>query len=154
VRVGQAAGAGNLAALRERGVVGMQLGLLNAFSNALIMLLFPGVIVAIYTNDPAIAAQAVTFLWLAAAFQFFDGLQVTANGALRGLKDTRVPMLITVTAYWLIGMPAAIFLGFHTPLAAIGIWWGLTVGLGIAAVGLSARFLRRVRPANASEVMP
>ncbi len=145
VRVGQAAGAGNSEAVRYRGWVGMQLGLLNAGSNSVIMLLVPGLIVSIYTDDAAIASQAVVFLWLAAAFQFFDGLQVTANGALRGLKDTRLPMIITVTAYWLIGMPAAIWLGFRTPLAASGIWWGMTIGLGVAAIGLSMRFARRTR---------
>jgi MATE family multidrug resistance protein len=143
VRVGQAAGAGQLAELRHRGKVGMQLGVLNAASNALVMVLIPG---ALYPDDAAIATQAVLFLWLAAAFQFFDGLQVTANGALRGLKDTRLPMAITVTAYWLVGMPAAIALGFYTPLAATGIWWGLTAGLGIAAIGLSVRFWRRTQP--------
>ncbi|HZP11669.1 MAG TPA: MATE family efflux transporter [Nevskiaceae bacterium] len=151
VRVGHAAGAGLPWMARARGRVGMQLGLINAASNALIMLVFPGVIVAIYTEDTAIATQAIVFLWLAAAFQFFDGLQVTANGALRGMKDTRVPMLITVAAYWLIGMPSAVALGFHTTLAAEGIWWGLTIGLGIAAIGLSLRFLHG---AKASVVMP
>jgi MATE family multidrug resistance protein len=140
VRVGHAAGAGLPWLARDRGRVGMQLGLINAASNALIMLIFPGVIVAIYTDDVTIATQAIVFLWLAAVFQFFDGLQVTANGALRGMKDTRVPMLITVAAYWLIGVPSAIALGFHTPLAANGIWWGLTIGLGVAAAGLSVRF--------------
>ena len=152
VRVGHAAGAGLPWMARHRGRVGMQLGLINAASNALIMLIFPGLIVAIYTEDAVIATQAVVFLWLAAAFQFFDGLQVTANGALRGMKDTRVPMLITVTAYWLIGMPSAVALGFHTALAASGIWWGLTVGLGVAAIGLSWRFLGQ--GAKASVVMP
>jgi MATE family multidrug resistance protein len=143
VRVGHAMGARQLDRVRFRGGVGMQLGLLNAIFSALVMLLFPAFIVGLYTADEAIAAQAVLFLWLAAAFQFFDGVQVTANGALRGIKDTRLPMMITVTAYWLIGMPVAIWLGFRTSLGPPGIWWGLTTGLGIAAVGLSLRFLRR-----------
>jgi MATE family multidrug resistance protein len=154
VRVGHAAGAGLPWMARARGRVGMQLGVINAASNALIMLIFPGAIVAIYTDDGMIASQAIAFLWLAAAFQFFDGLQVTANGALRGMKDTRVPMVITVAAYWLIGMPAAIALGFHTALAAEGIWWGLTIGLGVAAVGLGWRFLHGNHGAKASVVMP
>jgi len=151
VRVGHAVGAGQLDVVRFRGRVGMQLGLINAISNALLMLLFPGVIVAIYTNDAAIARQAVLFLWLAAAFQFFDGVQVTANGALRGIKDTRLPMIITVTAYWLVGMPVALWLGFRTSLGPSGIWWGLTAGLGIAAIGLSLRFMHK---ANVSVVRP
>lgn len=154
VRVGHAVGAGDHADVCRRGVVGMQLGLLNAISNAAIMLLCGSLIAALYTDDATIAAIAVRFFWLAAAFQFFDGLQVTANGALRGIKDTRVPMLITITAYWLVGMPVAWYLGFHTSLAASGLWWGLTAGLMIAAAGLSLRFLSKAARLKQSELMP
>ncbi len=140
VRVGHAAGAGDPAAARSRGTTGVLLGGLNAASNAAIMLLFSGLIVAGYTDDKAIAGQAAGFLWLAAAFQLFDGLQATANGALRGLKDTRVPMLITLVSYWAVGMPVAWWLAFRAGLGADGLWWGLTAGLGMAALGLSLRF--------------
>jgi MATE family multidrug resistance protein len=145
VRVGHAIGAGDPQAARLRGIIGMKLGLLNAVSNASIMLLCSGLIAKLYTDNVTIAAMAVRFLWLAAAFQFFDGLQVTANGALRGIKDTRIPMMITVTAYWLVGMPVAWGLGFHTPLDTAGIWWGLTAGLAAAALGLSLRFLSKAQ---------
>jgi len=145
VRVGHAAGAGDIAAARFRGRVGMQLGLLNAASNALVMLLLGSAIVHLYTAEPQIAVMAVQFLTLAAAFQFFDALQVTANGALRGLKDTRVPMLITVLAYWGLGFPVAWALAFSTPLRAAGIWWGLTAALAAAAAGLSWRFFARAK---------
>ena len=107
------------------------------------MVLLSSLIVALYTDDAEIAGYATHFLWLAAAFQFVDGLQVTSNGALRGIKDTRVPMLITVTAYWLVGMPVAHQLAFATNLAASGLWWGLTAGLAVAAVGLSLRFVNK-----------
>ncbi|HSW13875.1 MAG TPA: MATE family efflux transporter [Solimonas sp.] len=141
VRVGTAAGAGmGGAEIRFRGHVGMQLGLLNAASNALIMLLLGRWIVSLYTADAAIATTAVQFLWLAAAFQFFDAVQVTANGALRGIKDTRLPMLITVFAYWGIGFPVCWWLAFRAGLGPAGIWWGLTAGLAVAAAGLAARF--------------
>lgn len=140
VRVGHAAGAGDYAAARSRGTTGVALGGLNAASNAAIMLLFSGLIVACYTDDAAIAMQAAGFLWLAAAFQLFDGLQATANGALRGLKDTRMPMLITLVSYWVIGMPVAWWLAFRAGLGPDGMWWGLTAGLGMAALGLSLRF--------------
>lgn len=143
VRVGHAMGAGDAIAARFRGTVGMKLGLLNAASNASIMVLFAGMIAALYTSDVAIAKAAASFLWLAAAFQFVDGLQVTANGALRGIKDTRVPMLITVAAYWMFGMPVAYYLAFGTTLGASGLWWGLTAGLAVAAVGLSLRFMNK-----------
>lgn len=153
VRVGHAVGAGDFHAARQRGILGMKLGLLNAGSNACIMALFPGLITDLYTDNAAIAALAVQFLGLAALFQFFDGLQVTANGALRGIKDTRMPMVITVAAYWLVGMPVAWWLGFHTSLAAAGIWWGLTAGLAAAAFGLSLRFLSKSERINRSLLM-
>ena len=148
VRVGHAVGADDLAAARQRGIIGMKLGVLNAASNASIMALCPVLITQLYTNDDAIARIAVQFLWLAALFQFFDGLQVTANGALRGIKDTRVPMMITVAAYWMVGLPVAWWLGFHTALGAQGIWWGLTAGLAVAAFGLSLRFLSKSKRIN------
>lgn len=143
VRVGHAMGAGEKDRARYRGTVGMKLGLLNAASNASIMVLLSSLIAALYTDDAEIAGYATHFLWLAAAFQFVDGLQVTANGALRGIKDTRVPMLITVTAYWLVGMPVAHHLAFASNLAASGLWWGLTAGLAVAAMGLSLRFMNK-----------
>lgn len=145
VRVGHAVGAGDADAARLRGGVGMVLGLLNAASNALILLLLGRWIAGLYTDDPAIAAQAAHFLYLAAAFQFFDGLQVTANGALRGFKDTRWPALITLIAYWLVGLPVGWWLAFDAGLGADGLWWGLTAGLGVAAMGLTLRYSRRAR---------
>jgi multidrug resistance protein, MATE family len=70
----------------------------------------------------------------------FDCIQATSNGALRGLKDTRKPMAITVFAYWGVGMPLAAGLAFGTEVGPSGIWWGFIVGLGVAAIGLSWRF--------------
>jgi len=143
VRVGLAAGAGAHAEARYRGFVGMRLGLVNAASNAAFMAIFPLTIVGFYTQDAQIAAQAAGFLLLAAGFQFFDGLQATASGALRGIKDTRMPMLITLVSYWLIGMPVALWLAFYLAHGPAALWWGLTAGLGVAAIGLSLRFNRK-----------
>lgn len=140
VRVGHAAGAGDPAEARQRGYVGMCLGAINAASNAALMLLFPAFIAGFYTDNGKIVSIAAAYLCLAAAFQLFDGLQVTANGALRGIKDTRIPMLITVAAYWLVGMPVALWLAFRAGLGPSGLWWGLTAGLAVAALGLSLRF--------------
>lgn len=145
VRVGHAAGAGNRAEAAWRGRVGMCMGMLNAASNAAIMLLLPLSIAHFYSEDQQIAGLAAQFLLLAAAFQLFDGLQVTANGALRGVKDTRMPLAITLVAYWLVGLPVACALAFLTPLGPAGLWWGLTAGLCVAAVGLSLRFVTVTR---------
>lgn len=159
VRVGQAAGAGLHARLRERGLAGIALGAGFAGLSALLMATVPEVIVGWFTLDAAVAALAVRFLYFAAVFQLFDCVQATANGALRGLKDTRVPMLVTLTAYWLVGFPLAFWLAFSTEVRQFAVWWGFIVALGVAAVGLGLRFWiksgrvpRRSSPAVAVDV--
>ncbi|MEQ1437886.1 MATE family efflux transporter [Fontimonas sp. SYSU GA230001] len=145
VRVGLAAGAGDRSSARLRGQAGMLLGVGFSVLSASAMALFAASIIALYTADDRVAAIAVPFLYLAALFQIFDCVQATANGALRGLKDTRVPMLITVGAYWIVGMPVAVWLSFDTSLGPLGIWWAFIVALALAAAGLAWRFSRRTR---------
>ena len=82
----------------------------------------------------------VAFLQIAALFQIIDALQVTASNSLRGLKRTRVAMNLALIAYWLIGAPVCLLLGFAAGFEGLGIWTGLTVGLAAAAVMLTIRF--------------
>ena len=89
--------------------------------------------------------MAVTLLGIAAVFQIFDGVQVSAAGALRGLKDTRVPMVLGFVSYWLLGLPVSAALGYWVGWGAEGFWWGFVLGLAAAAVLLTGRFYRRVR---------
>jgi MATE family multidrug resistance protein len=142
-RAPETARAGALRAGRLRGLAGIGMGACFALVSASLMALLPGPIVALYTDAPGVAALAAGFLHYAAVFQVADCVQATANGALRGVKDTRVPMLITVSAYWLVGLPLAVALAFHTALGPVGVWVGFIAGLAVAAAGLSARFLRR-----------
>jgi MATE family multidrug resistance protein len=146
VRVGHAAGAGLEHEVRARGLAGIALGVGFAALSASAMALMPDLIVAAYTDTPDVAAMAVRFLYFAAIFQLFDCVQATASGALRGIKETRVPMLITVTAYWLIGLPLAAWLAFRTEAGPFGVWLGFIAALALAAVGLLARFVLRTRP--------
>jgi len=143
VRVGHAAGAGRSDEVALRGRAGMLLGAGFALVSATVMALAPGRVVAVYTDAPGVAALAARFLGFAAVFQLADCVQATANGALRGIKDTRLPMCITVGAYWMVGLPLSAWLAFGTALGPVGIWMGFIAGLGLAAVGLSWRFLRR-----------
>ena len=145
VRVGHAAGAGDGAAAAVRGRAGITLGVCFALMSAAAMTWMPGVIVRVYTDAEHLAAPAARFLAFAALFQVFDCVQATANGALRGLKDTRVPMSITLFAYWGVGMPLAVALAFGTSVGPTGIWYGFIAGLAVAAVGLGWRFLGRAR---------
>src|SRR3546814_7685850 len=89
-------------------------------------------IVALYTRDAVVAALASSLLLYAAAFQFPDGIQVLSAGALRGLKDTRVPMLLAACAYWGIGMPLGAWLGLWLGWGPRGMWTGLIAGLVVA----------------------
>ena len=90
--------------------------------------------------DAAVVQFAAGLLVIAGVFRLFDCAQATAAGALRGLKDTRVPMLIGATSYWIVGIGIGLLLAFGFGLEAKGIWWGLTGGLATAAVLLNARF--------------
>lgn len=148
VRVGQATGAGDRAGAARAGFTGIGMGATFMLLSALLFWLRPAWVVWVYTGsnaDPAVAEAAVGLLFIAAVFQLFDGTQTTAAGALRGLKDTRAPMLVAAVAYWAVGLPAALALGFGAGWGARGIWWGLTLGLAVAAVLLTLRFRRRVR---------
>jgi len=145
VRVGQAMGRGDAEGARRIAVAGMGLSVILASLSAAVMLLVPGPIVRLYTGDEAVANLAVKLLGVAAAFQLADGLQVCAVGALRGLHDTAWPMALTFTAYWLLGFPLAVMLGFAGGLGPVGLWWGLVAGLSLAAVLLIGRFRILVR---------
>ena len=145
VRVGRAVGRGDADGVRYAGFVGIGVSLLTQTVSCAAMALAPHAIAALYTDDADVAALAAQLLLLAAIFQFSDGIQVTANGALRGLKDTTVPMVITVLAYWGIGMPLGYWLGVGLGLGARGIWIGLIAGLTGAALLLFVRFARLAR---------
>jgi multidrug resistance protein, MATE family len=106
---------------------------------------------ALYTPNPTVIALAAQFLVYAAVFQLVDGLQVGAMGVLRGYKDTKIPMLVTVFGYWVVGMGLSLSLGVFGPMGPAGLWAGLVGGLAVAAVVLNLRFWRLTRrlPADA-----
>lgn len=143
VRVGRAMGAGDPVAARRAGMVGIALSLVTQAVAAVVLLLFPWAIADIYTSDPLVQAGTVSLLGLACLFQLSDGVQVAANGALRGMKDARMPVVITLLAYWGLGMPVGIALAFPGGMQARGMWVGLLVGLTVAAVLLTWRFRAR-----------
>jgi multidrug resistance protein, MATE family len=150
IRVGYHFGAGDRAALGRAGWVAIMTGTGFMALTAAIMLFAPKLVLGIYvdTDAPANAALmafAVQFMIVAAAFQLFDGLQAVAAGALRGLQDTRTPMLFALFGYWLPGMGTSIALGFFTPLEGLGVWIGLAVGLVVVALLMLQRWSRRAR---------
>lgn len=145
VRVGNAIGRGDPAGARRAGLVGIGLAVVFALFSATFILLFPEQIVRLYTNDPEVIALGASLLLFAAIFQLSDGIQVAAAGALRGMKDTRIPMVYSVLAYWLIGMSIGWWLSFRADWGPAGMWVGILSGLSVAAVLLTARYLRLSR---------
>ncbi|MFW5816047.1 MAG: MATE family efflux transporter, partial [Wenzhouxiangella sp.] len=127
------------------GLVGIGIALVFAVCSAVVIVAFPEAIVRLYTSDPEVIALAASLLLYAAIFQISDGLQVAAAGALRGMKDTRIPMLYSVLAYWMIGMSVGWWLTFRAEWGPAGMWIGILTGLSVAAVMLSARYWRLSR---------
>ena len=153
VRVGHALGRGDRDGVRRAAFAGYAIVLGTQLLLALALVLGNEAVVGFYTDDATVAALAASLLLYAAAFQFPDGVQVLSAGALRGLKDTRVPMLLAVFAYWGVGMPLGAGLGlgwggFSPALGPKGMWIGLIAGLSVAAVLLGLRFLRSSDPAR------
>jgi MATE family multidrug resistance protein len=145
VRVGQAAGAQDAVGVRRAAWAGFGLGAFTQAAAAALLLLGGPWISRLYTDDAAVAALAVLLMRYAAVFQLPDGIQVLSNGVLRGLKDTRVPMLVTVFAYWGVGLPLGAWFGLHLGERAPGLWVGLIIGLSVAALGLAWRTWARIR---------
>jgi len=98
-----------------------------------------------YSDEATVIALAADLLIVAVFFQLFDGLQVTALGALRGLSETRIPTLITLFTYWGVGLPASYLLGIKGNFGGMGIWYGLAIGLTVASVLLYWRFENRAK---------
>src|SRR3546814_3571405 len=127
IRVGYHFGAGDHAAIGRAGWAGISMGAGFMCLTAMAMIMAPQMLLRIYV-DPALAANAalatfaVRYMVVAAAFQLFDGIQAVAAGSLRGLQDTRVPMLIAIFSYWVPGCGVALWLGFRTPLEGTGVW--------------------------------
>ena len=152
IRVGQAKGAGDALGVRWAAKAGWIIGVATQTTSALWLALAGGWIAALISDDPVVVSMAATLMLFAALFQYTDGLQAISAGALRGLKDTRIPAWITVLSYWGLGLPTGIVLGgigaeggarlvFGLGWGPTGYWVGLIVGLSVAAVLLTWRFL-------------
>ncbi|MFQ5982224.1 MAG: MATE family efflux transporter [Woeseiaceae bacterium] len=142
IRVGHALGAANPVAARFGGSTGISMCGIFMACTALFLLVFRDAVVSLYTNDPTVQGIAIGLLLIAAIFQVADGLQIGAAGTLRGYKDTRVPMVINIFAYWFLAFPLAYLAAITYRLPPQYVWGGFVLGLSVAAILLTGRFLR------------
>ncbi|MCO6391046.1 MATE family efflux transporter [Aliihoeflea aestuarii] len=150
IRVGHAVGRRSKDDVYRATVTSLAMGVAVAVATAALFLTIPRTFVGLYLDldDAAVASVigfAVTFLAVAGLFQIVDGVQALSSGALRGMRETRVPMIIALVSYWVIGVPTGYGLAHHAGLGGVGIWWGLAIGLAVAAILMTARLLSRIR---------
>lgn len=144
-RVGQKIGAQKYDEVQAAGLAAMAVGIIAMLLSGLLFATIPEVIVSFFWNPSQggekVRSFAVDLLLIAAAFQIFDATQVTANSALRAMKDVRIPLALAFSSYWVIGLSLSVYLAFYTPLRHRGIWIGLSAGLCCAALSLAYRFV-------------
>jgi multidrug resistance protein, MATE family len=140
VAVGHAIGAGNPARARRAGWMAIGLGVSFMGLAAVAFFVIPRPIMEIYSRDPRILAMGVHILMIVAAFQIFDGCQTVATGALRGMGETRFPMLTNFAGYWLFGLPLGAVMCFKLKWGLSGLWTGLTLALIVIASLLLRRW--------------
>ncbi len=150
IRTGLAAGAGDRAGVGRAGWVALALGAVFTAMTALLFWLAPLSLVELFLvldtpENRAVAELTVALLAVAALFQLVDGAQVIGAGVLRGLRDTRVPMVYAAIGYWGIGFVASVVLAFPLGLGGVGVWLGMALGLAVVAVAMLRRFHRRER---------
>jgi len=150
IRVGMAFGARDRDAVGRAGRVALGVGIGIMALTALLIFSVPRLFVSIYLDVDApenavVVALALQYLVVAAIFQLVDGAQAVAAGVLRGVQDTRVPMLIAAFGYWVAGFGTSIYLGFHVGWQGVGIWTGLAVGLLVVSALLLWRWRARER---------
>lgn len=149
VRVGRAVGRSDSDGIARAGWTAWLLGVGFMAAMALVLWGFPRPLVMLFLDDVPANARVidlgVSFLAVAAAFQIVDGAQVVGAGMLRGLHDTRVPMLFALFGYWVVGLGVGVWLAFDLDWQGVGIWTGLATGLGVVAVLMIARWMMRER---------
>ena len=145
VRVGQAVGRRDASGAAAAGWTAIGFGAAFMLVMSVVLVTMPARIAGGFTHDPVVIAAAVPLLLVGAAFQFFDGVQITATGALRGVGNTHAGLYVQLVGYWVVGLPVGIWLGFGSKMGAVGLWVGLCAGLMIAGVALITVWNNTVR---------
>lgn len=152
IRVGQCVGAGEVG--RARAITGGAIGSGVIFMSvtAVLFLVAGEVVVSAFTRDGAVIALGAQLLIIAGIFQICDGIQTISMGALRGIRDVKTPTLIMAGVYWLGALPLGAVLAWRTYFGAVGMWFGLAIGLGLAGLLLTRRFYSQLRGLEVKEL--
>jgi MATE family multidrug resistance protein len=142
VSVGHAVGAGDAARARRAGWLALGLGTSFMLLAAVTFLAWPRPLIGLYTRDARVLAVGPGLLGIVAAFEVFDGIQTVSTGALRGLGETRAPMMANLVGYWVLGLPLGFYLCFVMRWGIYGLWIGLTLALVVIALAVLARWRR------------
>lgn len=157
IRIGHRLGQGDNQGAKQSAMLGLIITLTLAIFSSGLMAIFAQNIAELYTTDLRIISIASTLIIIAALFQFSDAIQITCSGALRGYKDTKVPLLLVFIAYWVVGLPTGYLLGktdlITSPMGPKGFWIGLLIGLTIGAILLLSRLLWKTKQYN-NEIHP
>jgi multidrug resistance protein, MATE family len=142
VRVGHAVGRRDPRGITGAGWTAIGIGVTFMTTAAIVFLTLPGPLIRAFTADPDVVRTGVALLFVAAVFQLFDGLQGVTTGVLRGLADTRTPMIWNLVGHWLFGLPLGYVLCFPAGLGVVGLWWGLSAGLMVCGLALLIVWIR------------
>ena len=154
VSVGHAVGAGDKARARRAGWLALGLGTAFMILAGIVFFIAPTPLIELYTHDPQVLAVGPSLLWIAAAFQIFDGVQTVCTGALRGLGETRAPMFANFVGYWILGLPLGLILCFVLKWGIYGMWIGLTLALIVISTILLLRWRKESEQLCAGQDVP
>ena len=150
VRVGRAVGARDAASARRAASTALLLGVGFMCLTAVLFMTMPVALARLFTPDARVLSVAVLLIPIAGVFQVFDGIQAVAAGVLRGIGDTRTPMIMNVIGHWVLGLPVGYALCFHAGWGVAGLWIGLSIGLTFVAVVLTVAWHRKSRRLEAA----
>jgi multidrug resistance protein, MATE family len=140
IRVGNAVGEKNYLQLRRSGITSYIMVIIFMGFNAVLFIIGNTFFPSFYINDHSVVQIASLLVIIAAFFQLSDGAQVVGLGALRGMNDVKIPTIITLLAYWVLGIPLGYYMGFELGMGVEGVWYALLIGLSVAALLLFLRF--------------
>jgi MATE family multidrug resistance protein len=143
VRVGQAVGRRDAVGVSTAGWTAILLGVGFMGLAATVFFVAPVPLIRAFTRDPGVVRTGAALLFVAAIFQLFDGLQGVTTGVLRGIADTRTPMLLNLAGHWCFGLPLGYLLCFSAGFGVVGLWWGLSAGLMVCGIALLIVWIRR-----------